>query len=243
METRALGEDIKSPSYFNKDSSAPSSQENLVTGSRDMTPQLPYVISGGTNTERYYFIHINAVTDYKFNIRPEYFGDETNYTSVFPKRIEKILKNDADALIYCVFDWDTIYNHKTNQTKHLSFENLIKQYIDAGKVVLCPSMPCVEFWFLLHFLDYNDLIKTCSKKLQSLLSPYMLPYFPGARHKLLRLLKKECYVKDVRWVKELCADGKLEEAIKRAKNTIEQAEIKGDLQEYSYSYIYRIFER
>lgn len=243
MEKRTLGEEIKSPSYFNKVSPAPDTQENLIIGSRDMAPQLPYVISGGKNTERYYFLHISNVTDYKFQIEPKYFGDESKYTSKFPKRIKKILAKDADATIFCVFDWDTIYNNKTNLEKHKSFIKEIKVDLDAGRVILCPSMPCVEFWFLLHFQDCSDLILDCGKELQDLLTPHMLSYFPGATLKLLRLLKKKCYVENPDWVKNLCAGNKLEDAIQRAKETITQCEANGTLQQHSYSYIYKIFDK
>lgn len=42
-------------------------------------------------------MHINDITNYKFNIRPEYFGDESNYTESFPKKIKEILKTNNDA--------------------------------------------------------------------------------------------------------------------------------------------------
>lgn len=243
METRALGKEIKSPSYFNKDSSTPDTQESLVIGSRDMAPQLPYIISGGTNTEHYYFLHISNVTDYKFHVKPEYFGNESKYTSAFQKRIKKILEKDLDATIFCVFDWDTIYNNKTNQEKHNSFVKDIKIELDAGRVILCPSMPCIEYWFLLHFQDYPNLIMKCGKELQDLLTPHMISYFPGTKLKLLRTLKKKLHVDNPDWVKNLCADNKLKDAIKRAKETIAQSEANGNLQQHSYSYIYKIFDK
>ena len=242
MGQRTLGEEIKSSKYFEQ-TTITTVKTNEDDGTKDMAPRLPYIISGGTNTEHYYFLHISDVTNYKFHIKPEYFGDESKYTSAFPKRIKKIMAKDSDATIYCVFDWDTIYNNKTNQEKHKSFVQEIKTDLDAGHVILCPSMPCVEFWFLLHFQDYSGLIKSCGQKLQQLLTPYMLSYFPGTTLKLLRTLKKECYVKNSDWVKKLCADGKLEEAITRAKETIIQGEANGDLQLYSYSYIYKIFDK
>ena len=32
-------------------------------GTKEMAPLAPFVVSGGKNTERYYFAHINAVSD------------------------------------------------------------------------------------------------------------------------------------------------------------------------------------
>lgn len=60
-------------------------------GIRDLYSLAPFVVSGGENTERYYFIHVNDLSDkYRFNIRPEYFADESAYTDVFSMRIQEI---------------------------------------------------------------------------------------------------------------------------------------------------------
>ena len=156
-----------------------------------MRPLFPFVISGGKNTERYYFRHISDTTSYKFNVFPEYFGMESGYTEIFPDRIKKILKDNPDAQIFCVFDWDTVRGHKKNLEKHQAFVNQFKTEIDSGTVVVCPSMPSIEYWFLLHFENYTDLITSCGRKIQTLLSPYMMPYFPVSKKKLLNLLKSE----------------------------------------------------
>ena len=209
-----------------------------------MGPLYPFLISGGRNTERWYFVHINDITDYKFNIIPKYFGDESNYTEVFPKRIKGILEKNIDAKVYCVFDWDTIFNDNDNLAKHKAFENEIQADIDNGKVILCPSMPSIEYWFLLHFQNYTELIKSCGRKLQSLLTPHMMPYFPNSNKKLLNLLKDEDYIgKDKKhWVENLCADGKLELAIQRAENNINTAKENNDLDNQSYTYVYKLFK-
>ena len=106
MEERDLAEGVEQQQYFEA-VPAPSQEED--EGTRDMGPLYPFLISGGTNTERYYFTHINDTTKYKFNIRPKYFADESNYAEAFPKRIKEILNANTDPKIFCVFDWDTIY--------------------------------------------------------------------------------------------------------------------------------------
>ena len=87
MAKRKLATEIKPKKHFRtlKDSS----QRDV--GTREMG-LYPFVISGGKNTEHFYFKHISEITDYKFIIKPEYFGGESNYTKVFPKRITKIFK-------------------------------------------------------------------------------------------------------------------------------------------------------
>ena len=78
-----------------------------------MFPLAPFIVSGGRNTERYYFVHVNDLSiKYRFNIRPKYFGDESAYTEVFPLRIKEILSKNTDAKIFCVFDMDTIYKYE-----------------------------------------------------------------------------------------------------------------------------------
>ena len=242
MKERELGETIKQKRFFEAVPASPLPEQD--EGKRDMGPLYPFLISGGTNTERWYFVHINDITDYKFNIIPKYFGDESNYTEVFPKRIKSILEKNIDAKVYCVFDWDTIFNNDDNLKKHKAFENGIQADIDNGKVILCPSMPSIEYWFLLHFQNYTELIKSCGRKLQSLLTPHMMPYFPNSNKKLLNLLKDEDYIgKDKKhWVENLCADGKLELAIQRAENNINTAKENNDLDNQSYTYVYKLFK-
>ncbi len=74
--------------------------DSVELGSLELRPSYPFIVSGGRNTERYYFKHVSKITDYKFNVRPEYFGDESSYVDVFPERIKRILAEDADAKIF-----------------------------------------------------------------------------------------------------------------------------------------------
>ena len=59
--------------------------------------------------------------------------------------------------------------------------------------------------------------------------------------KLLNLLKDKKYIANQNWVIELCKDGKLDAAIKRAEDNIKAAEAADDLNSHSYSYIYKVF--
>ena len=201
----------------------------------------PFIISGGKNTEHYYFKHISEITDYKFIIKPEYFGGESNYTKVFPKRITKILDRNNDAKIFCVFDWDTVRGNRKNLEKHQAFVDQFKTEIDSGTVVVCPSMPSIEYWFLLHFKNSTRLVGTC-EEISKILKPYMKAYFPQKNINMFEVLKdKDCLEKKT-WVEKLCADGKLDDAIARAETNIVAAEANGNLNNYSYSYVYKVFK-
>ena len=237
MKERDLGESVEQKRFF-ETVDVPSTEQD--EGTRDMTPLLPFVVSGGQNTERYYFIHISSLTYYKFKIVPEYFGDESNYTEVFPKRIKGILEKNTDAKIFCVFDWDTIFDNEDNLNKHKAFESEIQTDIDNGSVILCPSMPSIEYWFLLHFENHTQLIKTNGNAI-GFLAPHIKSWFSSDK-KLSRILKSEKYIQSPHWVEKLCSDGKLELAIERAETNINIAKENNELDNQSYTYVYKLFK-
>lgn len=79
------------------------------------------------------------------------------------------------------------------------------KYAGKKNVILCDSLPSIEFWFLLHYLDTNR-------------------HFPNAhaaerelRRFIAQYAKTEPFLKNRKWVEDLLADGKLELAITRAK--------------------------
>lgn len=240
MEEREIAEGIEKRPYF--EAVSPVSMPLPDDGMREMGELYPFLICGGTNTERYYFTHINDKTEYKFNIRPRYFGDESNYTNAFPKRIREVLSANNDAKIYCVFDWDTIYGDGTKLKKHEAFEKQFQTEILNGTVTICPSMPCIEYWFLLHFWDYTKLMKSYGE-VADLLAPHLKPCFPYEDISLKKLLKTEKYLIDPTWVENLCAEGKLALAIERAEKNIVAAVANGTLKEQSFSYVYKVFKK
>lgn len=239
MAKRKLAKETKSKKHF---FTRPTSHAGMDEGNRDLFPSLPYIISGGEVTERYYFINVSKETDNKFKVVPEFFGNESGFVQEFPKSIRKIIGKDATAKIFCVFDWDTIYGNQTNMAKYDSFVRKIQRYIDDGNVILCPSMPSFEYWFMLHFKDITRLVKTC-EEMAKLLRPHMMSYFSKKNVDLFKVLKSRQYMENSAWVKNLCADGKLDAAIKRAEKNITDAKAHGDLDEHSYSYVYKVFKK
>ncbi len=233
MAKRELKDTVENQ-YFKGESIPVAGEEGI----REMNPLLPFIISGGKNTERYYFKHISHITPFKFNIKPEYFGDESQYNVRFSEIVDEILqRNGVDARIFCVFDLDTIIGNKTRENSLKEFETRMK-----GKVTLCPSMPSIEYWFLLHFEDCCELFKGW-RDISQKLAPYIRSCFPDSqRVALKKLLKSEKHVKDPTWVEELCKDGKLELAVSRAEKNIVAALSAGTLDNQSYSFVYLVFK-
>lgn len=240
MGEREIAEGAKKRPYFEAASEV--SMPVKDDGTREMGELYPFLISGGSNTERYYFMHVNDTTDYKFNIRPRYFGDESNYTEAFPKRIKEVLDANNDARVFCVFDWDTIYGNEGMLKKHEAFMEQFQTEISNGTVTICPSMPSIEYWFLLHFVDYTELLKDYGSAANRL-APYLKPCFPNPSKPLKKLLKMEKYLRESTWVEKLCADGKLSVAIERAEKNIDAAVEAGELEKRSYTFVFKVFKR
>jgi len=76
-----------------------------------------------------------------------------------------------------------------------------------------------------------------------ILAPYMKSCFSDPTVPFKKLLKREKYLSEATWVKNLCTDGKLESAIERAEKNIESAIANEKLAEQSYSYVYKVFKK
>ena len=80
------------------------------------------------------------------------------------------------------------------------------------------------------------------RKVASVLGNYIKTCFPDPSKPLKKLLKSEENLKDSTWVENLCADGKLEQAIERAEKNIAAALESGTLDQQSYSFVYKAFK-
>ena len=70
----------------------------------------------------------------------------------------------------------------------------------------------------------------------------MKSYFSQKDISLFDVLKSEKYLEKPDWVRIICSDGKLDTAIKRAEDNIKSAEEAGELNNQSYSYVYKAFK-
>lgn len=157
-------------------------------------------IIGEGATERYYFTHLKRLRGYNYVCKPRNFTEQT--FDEMRKQIERVLADNGIAV--CVFDADVTRTRPTEKTK---YEDLKRKYADNPAVILCDSMPSIEFWFLLHYLNTNRYFATSDDVINAL-HRYM-PNF--SKHQ--SFLSKEA------WVSELLADNRIDTAIANA-NTI-----------------------
>lgn len=172
-------------------------------------------IIGEGATERYYFTHLKRLRGYNYVCKPRNFTEQT--FDEMKKQIERVLADNGIAV--CVFDADVT---RTLPAEKAKFEDMKRQYADNPAVILCDSMPSIEFWFLLHYLNTNRYFATSDDVIDAL-HRYM-PNFS----------KHQSFLSKETWVSELLADNRLDTAIANA-NTI-------GLEGESYSRLPKLFE-
>ena len=111
------------------------------------------------------------------------------------KLIDSVVGQGGFAV--CVCDADVT---RVDDAAKSGLGGMKEKYKDSQDVLICDSMPSIEFWFLIHYLNtakYFADSKAVIVKLREWLPEY---------RKTGRFLEKR------KWVEDLCSDGRLDEA-------------------------------
>lgn len=176
---------------------------------------IPVIIGAGI-TEQWYFTHLQNLLNLRIKIRPRFFGTENIHE--LDKKIAQVIGEGAVAV--CVFDADTA---EFSETEARKVEALKKKYASKKNVVLCDSLPSIEYWFLIHYEDTNRHFAN-SHAVEVTLRSYINDYE-----------KKEVFLKNPKWVANMISEGKMDNAIARAKAYEESGS--------SHSRVYKAIER
>ncbi|MFA7543897.1 MAG: RloB domain-containing protein [Candidatus Cloacimonadaceae bacterium] len=122
-------------------------------------------------------MQLNKGKNNRFRIEPKH-GHSDAYEKVF-ERIKNDLDLSVDAmpydLIFYVKDMDTCYAQNKIDDYNKRKDRLLKHKNAQGRLYIIESRPCIEFWFLLHFLKTDGLLSKCEaaeKQLQKYLKDY-----------------------------------------------------------------------
>lgn len=126
---------------------------------------------------------------------------------------------DDEGLAIVVFDADV---SAWNTIELQRLQSLKRRYDKNRRVILCDSMPSIEFWFLIHFISTNKFFGTSKAVIKELI-----------KH-ISKFEKTDSFLSSPKWVEEMCKDGKFENAYSRTK----KFGMDGD----SYSNIWKAFE-
>lgn len=170
---------------------------------RNIPLRFKYVVLGDGLTEQYYLKHLKEINGYGYSLRPSFFDN----ISIFEANriIYELVSGGCNKVIF-ITDYDTV----VNQDKKEQFNKLVKCYEENPEVLICESMPSIEFWFLLHYKLTTRPYKNADETLKALRK--FNPDFE----------KTKSFLQNIKWVEELCSKGKLEDAIGNAENILKQ---------------------
>jgi hypothetical protein len=163
-------------------------------------------VLGDGQTEHFYLKHLKRIKGYGYKVSPSLFNRCTLEDA--ERFIDGALKGELYNKIFYFTDYDTVVNQKTKE----KFKLLKRKYKNEPIVEIIETMPSLEFWFLLHF-QYTTRPFRNAEEVEKVLKKHIPDY-----DKSRKFLEQE------NWVKELCNEGKLEEACKHATQTIEHKE-------------------
>lgn len=148
-------------------------------------------------TECWYFEHLRAVKGYRYDCKPRFFAHQS-YEEMM-KLIDWVLQNGGIAV--CVCDAD-ITRDSEERAKKLQEMKML--YAKDERAFICDSMPSIEFWFLIHYMNTSKYFKDADAVIKVLRK-----FIPGY-DKIGTFLEKQF------WVAHMSTDGKQSEACKRA---------------------------
>lgn len=158
-------------------------------------------VLGDGQTEQYYLSHLRDIRGFNFRIRPRLFKcitiEEAN------KLIKELIDEGFDMVIYFT-DYDTI----VKQGKIEKYKKIVGKYEKRTDVMICESMPSIEFWFLLHYIKTTRNFQNADEVIKELKKH--IPDFS----------KETSFLEKRKWVEELCGNGKLTEAMMRASEIL-----------------------
>lgn len=158
---------------------------------------IPVIIGAGI-TEQWYFSHLHDILDIQIRVRPRFFGSEDIHQ--LDKKIAQVINEGAIAI--CVFDADTAEHDVVQQQRVRALKT---KYAGKRNVILCDSLPSIEFWFLLHYEDTNRHFYDSHAVEVELRSH--IPLYE----------KRDEFLRHRRWVEDLVAGERLAMAVRRAR--------------------------
>ncbi len=141
-------------------------------------------IIGEGLTEWFYFNSLRQTERFKFDLKPE-LPKRSEFRELIKLARQK--KEEGYDLVYIVLDMDRMIQNASE--KHAYFNEKSKTKKNSG-IHFIESMPCIELWFLLHFLKAYS-----SRTYQSFeeIKPRLEKYYPEYEKSLKFFRKTKLY--------------------------------------------------
>ena len=156
-------------------------------------------IVGEGVTEWHYFNDLKQENKFPYKISPE-LPKSSNYKYIFRKAVQLI--EEGYDKVYCVLDVDIFKQDKKEEQKYLNEKRKLNKNTNIS---IIETMPCIEYWFLLHFIEFSAKIYPSYDSLEKTLKKFLPDYE-----------KSSAYLKKIRIYKTLIKLGDMEKAKKTA---------------------------
>lgn len=179
-------------------------------------------IIGEGYTEWYYFNGMKRIETFNFDIKPE-LPKHSDINSVY-RKAKELIKIGYNK-VFCVIDYDNIIKTQKTLIKFAKYKTKI------SNIIFIESMPCFEYWFLLHFLtNYSSRVYVNCNQVECDLKKY------------LTYKKSKKYFEKNNIYKLLKSNKKMEKALNfSCQSIVEKAKSNNKL--YPYTKMYNLFEK
>lgn len=172
---------------------------------RPKIEKISVAVIGEGPTEWHYFNDLRQTERLRFSLKPS-LPKSSNFRSIIQKA--KQFAREGYDYVYCVIDLDYIMNDATNQSNYSRLkENTRRQY---QNIEFFECMPCIEFWFLLHFRKTTRIYRSYRE------------IKPDIEVEIENYDKSEGFLKNFKIYQHLKANDKLPVAIENAVWVIAQ---------------------
>lgn len=127
-------------------------------------------IVGEGITEWHYFNDLKQNRKYTYEIKPS-IPKHSDFKSIFSKAEE--LAEEGYDKIYCVLDLDIIRADKSISEEYLKLKRAVEK---KDQIKVFETMPCIEYWFLIHFKDFSTKIYPTYDSLKEEVKGYLPNY-------------------------------------------------------------------
>jgi hypothetical protein len=118
----------------------------MARKSKNKPTKYRVAIVGEGITEWHYFTNMRHAERFSFKVEPE-LPNHSDYKSVINTARRK--RDEGYDLVFCVLDLDRILANPTEKKGYYSEK--AKKIRNTG-IEFIETMPCIELWFLLHFI-------------------------------------------------------------------------------------------
>lgn len=178
----------------------------MIRGRKKRREKFRAAVVGEGITEWYYFHDLKHSEKLPYQLNPS-LPKHSNYQEIF-RKARQLISEGYDQ-VYCVIDMDVI--HPLGERIRARYERAKKKLRKIPDVFIFETMPCTEYWFLLHYKEYSIRIYldygSLSGELQRFLPGYEKSEAYFRRNKIYQILKKSGDLnKACRNARRLCAE-------------------------------------